>query len=108
MNPFDLAHVLEFKLRLVTAETVDKIEEDRLPKKIEPSELSELEGLAEVDEMQELRDELDDSRLDDISDLKLDGDGDGEKAVNKSMPVIEKNASQELLGKSALDAVKDI
>ena len=105
-NPFDLAHVLEFKLRLVASETVEKIEEDRIPKKAEPSELSEeMHGLAEVDEMQELRDEFDDSRLDDISDLKFDGD---ETEVNKSVPLLEKDSSQELLVKvpAAQDAMK--
>ena len=54
LNPFDLVHVLEFQLRLVSQETVHKIEEDRLPKipVNDPSELSDMPGLlAEVDEM---------------------------------------------------------
>ena len=45
-----------------------------------------------------MRDELDDSRLDDISDLKLDGD---EKEVNKSVPLLENSQSQELLSRVA-------
>ena len=103
--------MLEFKLRLVASETVEKIEEDRIPKKAEPSELSEeLHGLAEVDEMQELRDEFNDSRLDDISDLKFDGD---DTEVNKSVPLLEKDTSQELLVKepaaqNALKASHDV
>lgn len=32
-NPFDLAHVLEFKLRLVAAETWQKIQDERKPKR---------------------------------------------------------------------------
>ena len=45
-----------------------------------------------------MRDELDDSRLDDISDLKLDGD---DKEVNKSVPLLENSQSQELLSQVA-------
>ena len=45
-----------------------------------------------------MRDELDDSRLDDISDLKLDGD---DKEVNKSVPLLENSQSQELLSRVA-------
>ena len=103
-NPFDLAHVLEFKLRLVAKETIEKIDDDRiLQKKIDPSEGQSddiIGGLAEVDEMTKLRDVRDDSRLDDISDLRLDADGD--KTHNKSvpsLPVLEKGASEELLAK---------
>ena len=103
-NPFDLAHTFEFKLRLVAQETVEKIEEDRMPKLPEPSdeEEEELPGLAEVEEMLEMREIDDDSRLDDMSDLKLNRDIDdddvdnGEKAVNKSVPLLEKG--NEILG----------
>ena len=58
LNPFDLVHVLEFQLRLVSEQTVLTIEEDRLPKILPPvndddaSEMSDMPGLlAEVDEM---------------------------------------------------------
>ena len=47
-----------------------------MPKKPEPSEEDEdlIGGLVEVDETVELRNRLDDSRLDDISDLNIEGD----------------------------------
>ena len=71
-----------------------------MPKKPDPSEEEAdnfgddlVGGLAEVDEMLELReveDDEHDSRLDDISDIKLDHDASaGHLKLNKSLPLLE-------------------
>ena len=91
-NPFDLVHVFEFKLRLVSAETWQKIQEERMPKKRKEESIADVSVIEESEKESDI--EMNQSLPDLSKRRRREGDDvlediDNEKKQDKSQPVIK-------------------